>query len=172
MHAGTVKRSGEPGQSRNPAFPTARVSARGQTFAAGVETVYRYFWSRVGNREDAEDLTAQVVRSAGHLLPDVRATAEMSELLTAACRGTLDAYLSRRGTDADKPRERRGRTLSHHPRSPAELLAALPARYREVLELCLLRGCSSDEAAEQLSIPVNEVGDLVRDALACAASLP
>jgi DNA-directed RNA polymerase specialized sigma24 family protein len=139
-----------------------------QTFAADVEAIYRFFWSHVGNREDAEDLTAQVLHLSHHLLQDAPGEGEISESIRGECRAVLADYLQRHfGGSA---RELMNDDFSANvQRSTADALAALPARHREVLELCLVRGYLPEEAAHKLGVSIQGLRELQRQALAGAA---
>jgi DNA-directed RNA polymerase specialized sigma24 family protein len=162
-------RQGVNAVDRRPGFSSRRANGSGQEFATGVDAIYRYFWSQVGNREDAEDLTAQVIRSAGNLLPNVTPDGDMPDALRTACRRSLDAYHGRHGENGS----RRTRTGNRPPPpvrvASTDILAALTTRHRDVLELCLVRGYPQEDAAAELGISIDALRSLLRQALACAA---
>nr|WP_067819325.1 RNA polymerase sigma factor [Nocardia inohanensis] len=151
---------------------------------AGWEEVYRdnvgwifgLMYEKTGNRPDAEDLTAEVFSSA---LPPLRLSAGRPEVrgyLRATARTVLAAHW----------RRRLGREITCIPDDLAEaapepapgtraaeraaaLLAALPDRYRRILDLRFLQGMSVREAAEVLGISVTNAKVLQHRALRAAA---
>jgi RNA polymerase sigma-70 factor (ECF subfamily) len=113
------------------------------------DLVYRFMYSRVGNPHDAEDLTQQV---AVKVLPRLRdgwvAPAVRGYLYTTA-RSVLATFWARRGLirEAELGDEiyddGRGSELTAPPEAAAwveRTLSALPAHYRQILELRFLRG--------------------------------
>jgi DNA-directed RNA polymerase specialized sigma24 family protein len=57
-----------------------------------LERVYGFIYSRVGNREDAEDLTQQVAMKALHNLRDGAVEAEVRAYLFATARSVLATF--------------------------------------------------------------------------------
>jgi RNA polymerase sigma-70 factor (ECF subfamily) len=146
-----------------------------------VERVYRMMFARVGNRPDAEDLTAEVFLAA---LPRLRATAGVGEVrayLFAVCRTVLAEHwrrtLGRQVTSIDPdalPDNATG------PAGPADagptrlaerVLAELPERYRTVLRLRFLEAATIRETARQMGISVANTKVLQYRALRHAARL-
>lgn len=67
-----------------------------QVYREHVTRVYRYVYARVGNREDAEDLTAQVFLEAWEKWPSYREEGKVAAwLLTIARRRVADYYRDR-----------------------------------------------------------------------------
>jgi RNA polymerase sigma-70 factor (ECF subfamily) len=143
------------------------------------ERVYRLMFSRVGNRPDAEDLTAEVFLAA---MPRLRPDASIGEVrayLRATARTTLAEYwrrtLGRQITSID-PDAIAGEFAAPPGRPEAEgqvrrLLAALPERYRKILELRFLQAASIREAAANLGVSVANAKVLQYRALRAAAKL-
>jgi len=145
-----------------------------------VERLYRMMFSRVGNRPDAEDLTAEVFRAA---LGPLRASASVGEvrayLLTTA-RTVLASHWRRRysveissiDVDAElaSPREEPPQE-SDAPARVTNILAELPARYERILELRFLQSCSLKEAARAMNISLSNAKVLQHRALRRAAQL-
>src|SRR3984957_17571128 len=110
-----------------------------------IERLYRLMYARVGNRPDAEDLTAEVFRTAlGPLRLDSSKGEVRSYLLTTAqtvlashWRRTLGLQV----TTIDPQSESNSLAApseiedpSDAPQRAAQILAALPDRYRRILE--------------------------------------
>ena len=145
-----------------------------------IDRLYRLMYSRVGNRADAEDLTAEVFRTAlGPLRLDSSKGEVRSYLLTTAqtvlashWRRTLGLQV----TTIDPQSESNSLAApseiddpSDAPQRAARILAALPDRYRRILELRFLEACTIKEAAEAMSISVGNAKVLQHRALHMAA---
>jgi len=144
-----------------------------------VERLYRLMYSRVGNRPDAEDLTAEVFQAA--LVP-LRATASVGEVrayLLATARTVLASYWARRyglevtviDPNADRPHLDEPPSETDAPQRVVQILDALPERYRRILELRFLQSCSLREAARAMDITVGNAKVLQHRALRHAAKL-
>lgn len=140
--------------------------------------VYRTIFARVGNRADAEDLTAEVFLAA---LRPLRLTASVGEIrsyLRAAARTVLAAHwretLGREITsiddDIEQPPERED-AISTAPQRVAKVLERLPDNYRRVLELRFLQGRSIKESAAELGVTVANAKVLQHRALRLAAQV-
>jgi RNA polymerase sigma-70 factor (ECF subfamily) len=127
-----------------------------------VERVYRLMFAKVGNRPDAEDLTTEVFLTA---LGPVRLSASVGEVrayLLATARTVLAAHwrrtLGRQITelDADRIEDMLAEAPSNDEAAAQahRILAALPDRYRRILELRFLHACSIKEAAAEMGITV------------------
>ena len=143
-----------------------------------VVRVYRFIFSRVGNRPDAEDLTAEVfLKSLPQLtlpaaLPQVRAYVNMATQSVLA-----DHWRRHYGspmTDVEVD------TLSRRLDAPAvsnesgragRILALLPQRSRQILELRFLRGYSIKEAAGEMGVSPGNAKILQYRALRLAARI-
>ena len=124
-----------------------------------LDRVYSFVLSRVGSRADAEDLTQQVALKA---LPRLRQGASVPEVrsyLYSTARSALATFWSERyrlpeselPDDATDPDRGQPAVASAEASAwLAETLAALPAHYRQVLELRFLRGCSIRETATEM----------------------
>ena len=123
-----------------------------------VTAIYQYIYGRVGNRADAEDLTAQVfVKAINGMRTDV-SVPELRSWLYRVAQTTLadhwrEYYAEGAGelgedvTQAPTPREN-----PEAIQRVDSLLATLPESYRRVLELRFLRGYSVREAANELGV--------------------
>jgi RNA polymerase sigma factor (sigma-70 family) len=147
-----------------------------------VGRLYRLMYSRVGNRPDAEDLTAEVFKAA---LGPMRLTSSKGEVrayLLAAARTVLASHWrDRLGlplTFIDPSTDFAELDDSSNPvdgaearRKTAQILAALPERYRRILELRFLETCSIKEAARAMDVSVSNAKVLQHRALRMAAKM-
>jgi RNA polymerase sigma-70 factor (ECF subfamily) len=142
-----------------------------------VDRLYRMMFARVGNRPDAEDLTAEVFRLA---LPPLRLSASPPEIrayLFATAQTVLADHWRRRfgievtaldpGAEAAWYDETGDEGQA--PRRVAEILAGLPDRYRRILELRFLEAMSLREAAQAMGVSVGNAKVLQHRALRLAA---
>jgi RNA polymerase sigma factor (sigma-70 family) len=148
-----------------------------EVYRDNAERVYRLMFSRVGNRPDAEDLTAEVFLAA---MPRLRPEASIGEVrayLRATARTTLAEHwrrtLGRQLTSID-PDEIADEfeAAPERPESVGQvrrLLAALPERYGKILELRFLQAASIREAAAHLGTTVGNAKVLQYRALRAAA---
>jgi RNA polymerase sigma-70 factor, ECF subfamily len=147
-----------------------------------VERLYRLMYARVGNRPDAEDLTSEVFRTALGPLRLASSKGEVRSYLLATARTVLASHWRRRlGTPVtsidpdsdlgfladpagpDQP--------SEAPNRVARILAALPDRYRRILELRFLEASSIKEAAHTMDISVSNAKVLQHRALRMATKI-
>jgi RNA polymerase sigma factor (sigma-70 family) len=140
--------------------------------------VYRTLFARVGNRADAEDLTAEVFLAA---LRPLRLTASIGEVrgylratartvLAAHWRETLGREITSIEEDIEQPPESE-EAISTAPARVAHVLENLPDRYRQILELRFLQGNSIKESAAELGISVANAKVLQHRALRLAAQV-
>lgn len=143
-----------------------------------VDRVYRLMFAKVGNRPDAEDLTAEVFLIALRPLRLSASVGEVRAYLLATARTVLATYwrrtLGREVTtlDDDWPAEEtepEPGPLAGSVKRAEKILAALPDRYRRVLQLRFLRGYSLKEAAAELGVTVGNAKVLQHRALRQAA---
>lgn len=151
-------------------------------FAQFLDPVYRLLYSRVGNREDAEDLTSHVFLKASQQLDSRRNEASVASWLFTVARTVLaDHWRSYYRSAAPLHLNEALLDASPHEMTPTQsgdkservvsaVLAALPARYRQVLELRFLQGCSIEEAAREMNVSVGNLKVLQHRALAKAAA--
>jgi len=153
-----------------------------EVFSRFVDPVYRFLYSHVGNREDAEDLTSEVFLKAARQLDSERPEASIAKWLFTVARTVLadhwrryyrggghvpldDTYL---GTARQDPAPRMSAARAS---LLDELLDSLPERYRMVLELRFLRGYSIQETARELDTTPENAKVIQHRALAKAAQL-
>ena len=166
---------------RETAAPAGPQQALAEVYRAHLAPVYRFIYRRVGNRETAEDLTAEVFVKALQGLQPERAPQAVQSWLYATARTTIVDYwrrqggetvdiaeledmLSARGGDEDRGEAQSARWV-------AALLAPLPERERRVLTMRFLRGYTLAETARELATSEGNVKVLQHRALKRAAAL-
>jgi RNA polymerase sigma factor (sigma-70 family) len=152
-------------------------------FSKYLDPVYRFLYSRVGNREDAEDLTSEVFLKATRQLDGSRPEASMAKwLFTVAQTVLADHWRQYYRSGAPLPLdESRAADVpdSDHGLVPTERSAALvarvleglPERYRRVLELRFLQGYSIGETAREMKVTPDNVKVIQHRALAKAVQI-
>jgi RNA polymerase sigma factor (sigma-70 family) len=155
---------------RNPQSTTRRAALKA-IYDAHVEQIYKFVFFKVGNREDAEDITSQVFIKAAHSLDVTQQGHTQLAWLYQVARTTvtdhwrnyyrgvtssLDAleeesplHLAAEPLYAEAPQED---TVDPSIEKVRAVLALLPQNYRRVLELRFLQGCSQRETAAAMQI--------------------
>jgi RNA polymerase sigma factor (sigma-70 family) len=174
-----------------PRKPTARTTLRvvadavscypdwAAVYADNAKWVYRMIFARVGNYLDAEDLTAEVFLAA---LRPLRTTATVAQVrgylrattrtvLAAHWRETLGCEITSIDDVPDLPQEPEHAVDSTTTQQVHRVLAALPDKYRRILELRFLQGRSIKESATQMGVSVANAKVLQHRALRLAATL-
>lgn len=169
----------------NPALPVWRTTLDEppdleHVFARYVDPIHRFIYARVGNREDAEDLTSEVFLKATRLLDHHRPEASIATWLFTVARTVLADHWRRyyRGGATVELDELRLAEVPEQtaPTEPAEanvvllerVLGGLSERYRRVLELRFLHGYTIQETAHELDISPDNVKVIQHRALARA----
>ena len=155
--------------------PDDRYADWESVYKDNVTWVYRTIYARVGNRADAEDLTAEVFLAA---LRPLRLSASMAEVrayLRASARTVLAAHwretLGREVTTIEDnlAAPDSEEAISTAPQRVHAVLDVLPDNYRRILELRFLQGYSVKEAAAALGVSVANAKVLQHRALRLAA---
>ncbi|MGH3548021.1 MAG: RNA polymerase sigma factor [Pseudonocardiaceae bacterium] len=145
-----------------------------------VDRVYRLMYAKVGNRPDAEDLTAEVFLAALRPLRVSASVAEVRAYLLATARTVLAGYWRRTLgreittlTDDDTLEAVLPDTAASGDAvtQAAVILAELPENYRRILELRFLESCSVREAASAMGVSLAYAKVLQHRALRRAAQL-
>lgn len=150
-----------------------------EVFARFVDPVYRFLYRRVGNRQDAEDLTSEVFLKAARQLDSSRAEASVAQWLYTVARTVLADHWRRyyrsgsilpldEARAGDIPEEEAPVESSGSVELLEKVLSLLPERYRQVLELRFLRGYSIQETAHELGVTPENAKVLQHRALAKA----
>jgi RNA polymerase sigma factor (sigma-70 family) len=150
-------------------------------YRENVVRLYRLMYARVGNRADAEDLTSEVFRTALGPLRLASSKGEVRSYLLATARTVLASHWRRTlgqavtlidpEADLGYLAEASVEQPSDAPKRAARILAALPDRYRRILELRFLEACSITEAAQTMDISVSNAKVLQHRALRMAANV-
>ncbi|HEY7124181.1 MAG TPA: sigma-70 family RNA polymerase sigma factor [Ktedonobacterales bacterium] len=146
--------------------------------------IYRYIYSKVGNREEAEDLTSQVFLKAVCGLDAMRSLPSMRQWLFQVARTTVADYwrswyrLPASSLDAlltegwEGPAEEETHWSENETAERvARLLQALPQRQRDVLTCRFLLALSIRDTAKQMGLTEQNVKVLQFRALKRAAAL-
>ena len=177
--------SGAAGHRRSTVTPLRSVSGASYPdweaiYLDNVERLYRTMFSRVGNRPDAEDLTAEVFRAALGPLRTSASVGEVRAYLLATASTVLASHWRRRysveissiDVEAEVASPRDEPALeSDAPQRVTSILAELPERYERILQLRFLQSSSLKEAARAMNISVNNAKVLQHRALRRAAQL-
>ena len=145
-----------------------------------IASIYRLMYSKVGNRSDSEDLTAEVFVAALGPLRLSASRGEVRAYLFATARTVLAGYWRRRlgvevttiDPDAELPGLDQPDRPSQAPERARRVLGSLPERYRQILELRFLRAMSLKEAAREMDVTVGNAKVLQHRALRLAAQAP
>lgn len=146
--------------------------------------IYRYVYSKVKNRQEAEDLTSQVFLKVVHRLDFKRNSHSMRTWLFQVARTTVADYwrIQYRGTTHslddlleagwEGPVDERAAFIeSNAAEFVQEILQALPARDREILTSRFLLNLSVQETAERMGLTEANTKVLQYRALKRAARL-
>jgi RNA polymerase sigma-70 factor, ECF subfamily len=148
-----------------------RAATLQMVYDAHIEQIYRFVYFKVGNREDAEDITSQVFIKAAQSIDVTQQPQTMLAWLYQVARTTITDhwrhYYKGVTTSLDEMEEDGSMFLATEPviagaseveeLEPAvekvrAVLALLPENYRRVLELRFLHGCSLKETAATMQI--------------------
>jgi RNA polymerase sigma-70 factor (ECF subfamily) len=171
---------------RPDARPAAETGRFEEIYDEQVVPIYRFIYARVGNRPDAEDLTAQVFMRAVEQLDTTRDTGQIVSWLYRVSQNAIADYwrafyrLPVIGTDQVAPgweppqpgevQEAPGHTAAAVKRVK-RVLERLPQRYATVLELRFLQRMTVAETAQQMGISHGNAKILQYRALRKAAML-
>ncbi|MCW2554380.1 MAG: polymerase sigma factor, sigma-70 family protein [Mycobacterium sp.] len=169
---------------RDPAHPRPlRVVSDGRypdweaVYEDNATWVYRTIYARVGNRADAEDLTAEVFLAALRPLRLTASVAEVRAYLRNTARTVLAAHwrqtMGREITEIEDiaaPPESE-EAISTAPERVATVMDTLPHNYRRILELRFLQNRSIKDSAAEMGVSVANAKVLQHRALRLAAQV-
>ncbi len=154
-------------------------------YQENLNQIYRYVYSKVGNREEAEDLTSQIFIKAVRGVNTERGLLSMQKWLFQVARTTIADYwrvhyrisvssleaLLETGWEGPSETEEFA-TIRNNPDERVQyLLHALPERYAEVLTCRFLLNFTIRETAEKMGLTEANVKVLQFRALKRAAEL-
>ena len=150
-----------------------------RVYTEHIDPVYRFIYRRVGNREEAEDLTAQVFLKAVRFLDGSRDDLAVKSWLFQLARTTLADHWRQYYRAPRVSLELITREAATPEADPGEdsgaaetlrqVLSILPQHYQRVLTLRFLEGLSIKEAAAEMGITEGNVKVLQLRALRRAA---
>jgi RNA polymerase sigma factor (sigma-70 family) len=148
-----------------------------ELYLDNVVRLYRLMFSKVGNRQDAEDLTGEVFLAALRPLRADASRGEVRAYLGATARTVLAGYWRRRlGVEVTALGLEEAAQFLDDPPTESKaaekvqgVLAGLPDRHRRILELRFLESRSIKEAAHEMGISVANAKVLQHRALRMAA---
>ena len=175
----------EPKDTEVPTGNDERKYSIRELYQENLGSIYRYIYSKVGNREEAEDLTSQTFMKALRLLDTVHKPQSMQGWLFQVARTTVADYWRVRyrvvasSLDALLDTGWEGPAQEefdyHEQANPEErvqrILAILPPHYREVLTCRFLLNLSIKETASQMGLTETNVKVLQFRALKRAAEV-
>jgi RNA polymerase sigma-70 factor (ECF subfamily) len=162
-----------------PDAAAERYASWDELYADNVVRVYRLLFAKVGNRADAEDLAAEVFLSAYGPLRLDASKPEVRAYLARTAQTTLASFWrARLGREVTTIELDAAEGFFADPPSPSQaatrarsLLAALPERYRRVLELRFLDRRSVRDVAREMDVSVANAKVLQHRALRMAADI-
>jgi RNA polymerase sigma-70 factor (ECF subfamily) len=174
--------SGQPDVTRLRVVDANSYTDWESVYRDNIDRIYRLMYARVGNRSDAEDLTSEVFRTALGPLRLASSKGEVRSYLLTTAQTVLASHWRRTlgasvtiidpESDMDALVEPSGQEQpSDAPQRAEKILAALPDRYRRILELRFLEACSIKEAAHAMGVSVSNAKVLQHRALRMAAKV-
>ncbi len=160
-----------------------------------VDTVYKFVYYRVGNREEAEDLTSDIFIKMMHALPSFSFDSKFKTWLLGIAKHTVLDYFRKHYKnrtlalddflnvdlgnalaiqpvfDFDEDQKESESITKRLEEKVRSVLSKLPKNYREVLELRFLKGYSIRETAEELGKTISNIKVLQYRALHRAQEL-
>jgi RNA polymerase sigma-70 factor, ECF subfamily len=172
----------------DPAEAEARSRALQAAYEAYAEQIYKFAYFKLGNRQDAEDITSQVFIKAASSLDVAQDDRSKLAWLYQVARTTVSDHWRRfykaSTSSLDEIEESGSLELAAEPiflgstgepepsvERAAQILALLPANYRRVLELRFLHSYSTADIAACMGITETSVRVLQHRALHKAATL-
>ncbi|MBF6614225.1 MAG: sigma-70 family RNA polymerase sigma factor [Chloroflexi bacterium] len=167
-----------------------RKCALQEIYDAHIEQIYKFIYFKVGNREDAEDITSQVFIKASNSLDVTQAEHTRLAWLYQVARTSITdhwrSYYRGPVTSLEELEEHRAANLADKPLRLSNddieetnlagekiraILEMLPQNYRRVLQLRFLEGCSLRETAQAMQITESNAKVMQHRALQKAVKL-
>ncbi len=185
-HVAHGKGAGQPESARGREHPLVFTTAQlERLYASFAVPIYGFIYSRVGNREDAEDLTSQVFMKSMRLLSPTAQPQEVEAYLYRVARTSLADHWRRYAALRVMPIDDAPAALevqeSDEDGAPSameslageleQILERLPQNYRRVLELRFFQGCSIKQTAKAMQVTETNAKVLQYRAIQRAAAL-
>lgn len=179
VHDGDPTVSSVPGDPRD----SSRLRELDDIYTTHLPAIYRFIYAKVGNREEAEDLTSQVFLKALRGMDEARDAQSIQSWLFQVARttvadhwrafyrlhaGSLDTLIA---AGWEVPTGNTGLPSGDIEMRAQRILDLLPPRYREVLTYRFLLNYSVRETAEKMRLTEANVKVLQFRALKSAAKL-
>ncbi len=152
-------------QANKPPNPKQDSERLQSLYEDNLHVIYRFIYSKVGNREEAEDLTSQVFIKAVRSIDSARGTASIQSWLFQVARTTIAdhwrSFYQLRAHSLDDlleagwegPAENQPMPASATPQDRVRrLLDQLPEHYRDVLTYRFLLNLSIKETAVRMGL--------------------
>lgn len=153
----------------------------GSAFRENAAKIYSFIYSKVGNREAAEDLTSKVFLKATRWLAIDRSADSIRAWLYTTARTVIVDYWREQGQCSQVPLDDSTAVLFRGTDAPeevrrtrdraAQVLDSLPTREAEVLRLRFLHGYTADEIGRTLGLTSGNVRVIQLRALRRAAAI-
>lgn len=179
-----VRRAPVDGEDQRATTSSPDAPSLQHLYEENLAAIYRFIYSKVGNREEAEDLTSQVFVKAVRNLDQARAADSIQSWLFRVARTTIADHWRRfyrlRTNSLDDlldggwegPAEEIGHPAPRRPEGRVQrVLQQLPERYRQVLTYRFLLNYSIRETAAKMELSEANVKVLQFRALKKAAGV-
>jgi len=157
---------GQPHPMRRADRPVITAAQLERIYLRFLLPIYRFVYSRLGNQQDAEDVTSQVFMKSLTYLDPTAEPPEIEAYLYRIARTDIAEYWRRFGALRMVPIDDEPAAMNIEPAdgdlvpAPSETLAAelesilglLPPNYRRVLELRFYQGLSIKETARSMNV--------------------
>jgi RNA polymerase sigma-70 factor (ECF subfamily) len=169
-------------RSQESALPSISAVDADKLYRAHVRPIYGFIFSKVGNREAAEDLTSEVfLRAIVRVDPGREERSVIAWLYRVARNVVHDYWRSGQGTpglDSDNVVDIRSPSVApdfvsqdRAAKRAGDILRKLPDNYRTVLQYRIIEGLSVAETAQRMAVSVANVKVLQHRALKRAAEM-
>lgn len=165
----------------------SRCEALRHVYEAHIEHIYRFVYFKVGNQQDAEDITSQVFMKAGNSLDVTQGEQSQLSWLYQVARTTITDHWRNHYKKGAASLDLLEESAHFHPIAEPQLTVAeveskaadktaailgmLSTNYRRVLELRFLEGCTLRETARRMQITEGNAKVLQHRALHKAGQL-
>jgi len=172
-------------RTRRQDHPVITAAQLERIYCSYVAPIYRFIYSRLGNRQEAEDLTSQVFMKSLQYLDPTASPKEIEAYLYQIARTDIADHWRRYAAlrvvpldetpaalDMEEAGEATGPPATETLKADLErVLGLLPPNYRRVIELRFYDGCSIKETARAMEVTIANAKVLQYRAIQRAAAL-